>query len=228
MLYNFLLEIHYQNEQSNSFAKFSQNNPEVEILLWCDANSDILELRGDKEAINEAISDLKKDLGEVTSLYSWEGHVQLVLELCECSKFPLDSIFGKYDCLELPPIKYLAGREIINLLVTPDDTGLILEDIRRVILNAYVKVLKLAPLKSFKNPYPFYLPLDDLKECLTEKQQKALTLAYRNGYYGKNRPKALTATLAEKMNIGRRTYADHLQKAEQKIMSFLVPSLMED
>lgn len=221
MLYNFLLEI----QHDCSFSKFSLKNPQIEIQLWCNTQHDILELRGENDDLEKAITDLEKDLGTITRIFPGHGHVQLVFELCECSKFPLDPIFDKYDCLELPPIKYFAGREIVNLLVTPEDAGLILEDIRREDPDAKVNVLKLAPLKDADNPYPHYLPLDDLKENFTDKQLIALTNAFKNGYYELPRM-VLLEGLAKKMNIHRRTYEEHLRKAEKKIMSYLIPSLM--
>jgi len=221
MLYNFLLEI----QHDCSFSKFSENHPQIEIQLWCNTQHDILELKGEEKALEKAINDLEEDLGTITRIFPGHGHVQLVFELCECSKFPLDPIFDRYDCLELPPIKYFAGREIVNLLVTPEDAGLILEDIRREDPDAKVNVLKLVPLKGTDNPYPLYLPLDDLKASFTDKQLEALTHAFKKGYYELPRMVFLE-NLAKEMKIHRRTYEEHLRKAEKKIMSYLIPSLM--
>ena len=112
----------------------------------------------------------------------------------------------------------------MNLLVTAEDAGLILEDIRKEDPNARVTVLKLAPLKSSSSLNPLFLPLDDLKKSLTEKQQQALSTAYNKGYYELPRVVFLE-DLAKEMNIHRRTFEEHLRKAEKKIMSALIPSL---
>jgi predicted DNA binding protein len=212
-------------EHDCSFSDFSQNHPKIEIQLWCNSHHDILDLKGEDLELEKAIIDLEEELGKITKIYPGQGNVQLVFELCECSKFPLNPIFDRYDSLELPPIKYFAGREIVNLLVTPEDAGLILEDIRREDPDAKVNVLKLAPLKDADTPYPLYLPLDNLKTSFTEKQLKALTHAYKKGYY--ELPRAIRLeNLAEGMEIHRRTYEEHLRKAEKKIMSYLIPSLL--
>ena len=221
MLYNFLLEI----QHDCSFSKFSQVHPEIEIQLWCNTQNDIIELKGDKDALENAITDLEEELGTIINIFPDQGHAQLVIKLCKCAEFPLDKILARYNCLELPPVKYFAGREIINLIVTPEDSGLILEDIRKEDPNSQVNVLKLAPLKSATTPYPFYLPLDDLKKGLTSKQLNALKLAYNKGYYELPRMVFLEK-LAEEMNIHRRTFEEHLRKAEKKIMGHLIPSLM--
>ncbi|MHA2224680.1 MAG: helix-turn-helix domain-containing protein [Candidatus Hodarchaeales archaeon] len=221
MLYNFLLEI----QHDCPFSKFSQDHPKIKIQLWCNTQHDILELRGEDKELKRAIVDLEEDLGSITRIFPGHGHVQLVFQLCECNKFSLDPIFDKYDCLELPPIKYFAGREIVNLLVTPEDAGLILEDIRLEDPNAKVNVLKLAPLKNSDNPYPLYLPLEELKANFTQKQIDALTHAFKRGYYELPRTVYLEK-LAQEMSIHRRTFEEHLRKAEKKVMSYLIPSIM--
>jgi len=98
-----------------------------------------------------------------------------------------------------------------------------LEDIRKEDPTARVNVLKLAPLKDAFNPYPLFLPLDSLKESFTARQLQAITSAYNKGYYELPRS-VLVDTLAEEMKINRRTFEEHLRKAEKKIMSFLIPS----
>ena len=221
MLYNFILEIQHDCK----FSVFSQNHPKIEIQRWCNAHNDIIELKGGKNDLEAAITDVEEALGNVITIFPDQGHVQLVVDLCYHDVLRLDKIFNRYNCLELPPIKYFAGREVSNLIVTPEDAGLILEDIRKEDPSAKVNVLKLAPLKSATEPYPFYLPLDHLKNDLTSKQQEALKLAYRKGYYELPRSIFLEK-LAKEMNIHRRTYEEHLRKAEKKIMSYLVPSLM--
>ncbi|MFX0092279.1 MAG: helix-turn-helix domain-containing protein, partial [Candidatus Hodarchaeota archaeon] len=58
----------------------------------------------------------------------------------------------------------------------------------------------------------------------TSKQQEALTLAFQEGYYELPR-KIILESLAKEMNVGRRTFEEHLRKAERKIMAFLIPIL---
>ncbi|UCE13702.1 MAG: helix-turn-helix domain-containing protein [Candidatus Heimdallarchaeota archaeon] len=233
MLYNFKLEIQHLDGHANSFSKFSNRHPNIEVQLWCNTQHDIIELipRGlgekkVKEILEKAIIDLEEELGSVVKIYPEKFRVQLLFKFCRCAEFPLDAVFSKYDCLELPPTKYFAGKEILNLIVTPSDTEMILEDIKGTVPAAKVNVLKLAPLKSGDQPYPFYLPIDDLSKMLSERQHQALLLAFKNGYYDTPRPKGLTESLANEMSIGRRTFDEHLHKAEKKIMNFLVPAIL--
>lgn len=222
MLYHFLLEI----QHDCPFSNFSRDHKEVEILLWCNhSHHDVLELRGDSPALENAIKDIEDKLGTIIKIYPEHNQVQLVIKLCECSKLPLASIYEKHDCVELLPVKFLAGREVVNLIITAEDAGLILEDINKEDPLTKVNVIKLAPLKTSYNPIPILLSLDDLKNNLSPRQFEAITNAYNSGYYELPR-NVLIDSLAEEMHIHRRTYEEHLRKAERKIMNLLIPSLI--
>ncbi|MHA2175698.1 MAG: helix-turn-helix domain-containing protein [Candidatus Hodarchaeales archaeon] len=222
MLYSFLISI----QHDCPFAKFSRAHPEVEIHLWCNHSQyDILELQGEPNALENAINDVKKALGSITKIFPEQNHIQLVLKRCECISFPLAPVYERHDCVEILPIKYLGGHEVIHLIVTAEDAGLIVDDIRKNDPLANVEVLKLAPLKAKDNPNPLLLSLDNLKHDLTSKQFKAITYAYKAGYY--ELPRAVRVdSLADEMNIHRRTFEEHLRKAERKIMRSLIPSLI--
>ncbi|MFW9995830.1 MAG: helix-turn-helix domain-containing protein [Candidatus Odinarchaeota archaeon] len=220
MLYNFLLEIQHENK----FARFSQDHPRIEILLWCNSQYDILELRGENSDLERALIGLEEELGTIIKLFPENNHVQLVFKLCDCIDSPLTPIISRYDCLELPPVKYFAGRMVINLIVTARDANSIIEDARREHPDMKVKMLKLAPLKHYYSPYPHYLPLDELKNNLTEKQLQAITIAFKKGYYELPR-KIILEKLAKEMNVQRRTFEEHLRKAERKAIRFLIPAL---
>jgi predicted DNA binding protein len=222
MLYSFLLAI----QHNCPFSKFSRTHPDVEIRLWCnDSQYDILELQGEGDVLENAINDVEKALGSIMKIYPEQNHIQLVLKRCECKNFPLAQVYERHDCVELLPLKYLGGCEIVHLIVTAEDAGLIVDDIRSNDPSAKVEVLKLAPLKTNYDPNPLLLSLDNLKHDLTSKQFKAITSAFKAGYY--ELPRAVRVdSLAEEMNIHRRTFEEHLRKAERKIMRNLIPSLI--
>jgi predicted DNA binding protein len=221
MLYDFLIEI----KHNCHFSRLSKNHPLVQIKLWCNGSeNDILELRGEKLELEKAINDIEKELGAIVNLFPEHNRVQLIINRCECDRLPLASIYENHDCIKLPPVRFFAGSEVVHLLITAENTGLLLEDIRKKDPEAIVKVLKLASIKDTFNPYPFILPLDELKTSLTIKQLKAITNAYNNGYY--DLPRSVSVdTLANEMSIHRRTFEEHLRKAERKIMEFLIPNL---
>ncbi|MHA1947294.1 MAG: helix-turn-helix domain-containing protein [Candidatus Hodarchaeales archaeon] len=221
MLYNYIIEL----QTDDLYSNFSQKHPHLEFLLWCNYQHDILEIRGEKVNIENAKSEFQNALGPILEIYPENTNTQFILKLCKCAESSVSKILEKYDCLELPPVKYFQGREILNLVITSESTRLIERDIKKENPNTRVKVLKLAPLKKLDNPYPLYLPLDSLKRHITRRQLEALTVALNRGYYEIPRM-AFLETLAKEMSIKRRTFEDHLRKAEKKIMDSIIPALM--
>ncbi len=221
MIYIMQLEIHH----NCTFSVLSRKYPELEIKLWCNHQKDIIELKGDRKSIKNAIKDFEADGSVITQTYSDLNEVELVLQSCKCDSFPLTSVINRYDCLELPPVKYLSGVEEMTLLVIPENVGSILEDIRREDPDANVNIRELSPLRKKDTSYPHYLPINTLTNVLTSKQLQALILAYREGYYEIPRKKDCSS-LAQHMNINRRTFAEHLRKAEKKLIGLIMPSLM--
>lgn len=221
MLYNYILEI----QQEGLYTNFSRDNPHLEIHLWCNYQHDILEIRGEEDILKKAKSKLQNSLGNILKIYPESSTNQLILKRCRCAESSLSQILDRYDCLELPPVRYFYGRLIINLIVTSESPTMIVEDLQNENPDLKVKVLKLAPIKKLDNPYPLYLPLDNLKQSITKRQLEAITVALNRGYYEIPR-EAILETLALEMSIKRRTYEDHLRRAEKKIMDFIIPTLM--
>jgi len=66
------------------------------------------------------------------------------------------------------------------------------------------------------------LTADALFSDLTEKQMDALLTAYRHGYYRLPRETDVQ-TIANKRQVPRTTFQEHLKKAENKLVASLVP-----
>jgi len=196
MLHNYLLEI----QQDWPFSNFSRKHPKVHMNIWRNSQNDILELRGESSALETAISDIENELGTIINIFPERNSVQLVLKPQNPFEYPLTSILNQYEYLKRQPIKYFAGREILNILITPEAAGSILDEIQKGFPEIKVKVLKFAPLKTIDDLNPLYLSLNDLKQGLTSKKLKALTLAFNSGYYELPR-KIYLENLAKEMNI---------------------------
>ncbi|MHA2293464.1 MAG: helix-turn-helix domain-containing protein [Candidatus Hodarchaeales archaeon] len=226
MLYKYRLEI----QHGCPFSTLSERHPRIEILLWCNnSQNDILELKGDGLALKKVIMDIdkrKNEFGMILKEYPEHNQLQLVMKHCECDKLPLAPIYEQYDCIELPPVKFFSGLEFVDLIVTATDAEPILKAIQTESATVRVAVLELSPLKSDSAPKPLFIPFDNLQKNLTNKQLKAITSAYNNGYYELPRSnQAKIEKLADGMEIKKRTYHEHLRKAERKIMNLVIPSL---
>lgn len=234
MLYNYLLEIQIprnsspneiKTQNNGNYLSFSRKYPSLEVVLWCNYQHDILEIKGGEAELEEAQSDIRSTLGKIVKIFPESSRTQLILKRCRCGESSLSQILAKYECLELPPVNFFSGRMVLNLIVTSECTNLIVQDIREKHPDTEVNVLRLAPINKLENPYPLYLPLDDLRQLITRRQLEAITLAHNRGYYEIPRD-IILETLARDMGIKRRTFEDHLRKAEKKIIDLLIPSLM--
>jgi len=78
-------------------------------------------------------------------------------------------------------------------------------------LKIKYEIIKISPSRDFR---------DNILDSLTEQQYKTLHTAYTLGYYSQPK-KIYLHDLAKLLNISKPTLAEHLRKAEQKIMAEL-------
>ncbi|MFX1286548.1 MAG: helix-turn-helix domain-containing protein [Promethearchaeota archaeon] len=219
MLYHALVKVHH----NCPFSRLSTKFPMVEMLHWCNSHYDVLELRGTKDNVTDAISEVNT-LGSIVKKSLDQDHVQMVIKQCECDYEPFSVILDNHKCIRLPPVKYLAGEEVVKLLITLDDLKVITNELKAKDSNAKIQILNLAPIKEIETPKFHLLYLDELRKDLSGKQLLALTNAYNKGYYELPRNVSIE-TLSEEMAIQPRTFQEHLRKAERKIMNKIIPVL---
>jgi len=201
---------------------FSEKYSSFEILHWCNSQYDVLELRGEADEIKKTVGEINDELGMILKVFPIEEQTQIVIKHCECDKLPFIDIPEKLGCIQIPPVKYLAGIEIQKLIVTLDNVQHLMTEYKKTDPTAVIEILSLAPLKDVDDPKVLSLYVEEFRKDLTDKQYNAITKAYDQGYY--EIPRNISVdTLAEEMNISRRTYEEHLRKAEKKIMRKLIP-----
>ena len=61
MLYNALVKVYHDCP----FSRLSKKFPMVEVLHWCNSHYDVLELRGTKDKVTHAISEVHTNLGSI-------------------------------------------------------------------------------------------------------------------------------------------------------------------
>ncbi|MFX0013283.1 MAG: helix-turn-helix domain-containing protein [Candidatus Hermodarchaeota archaeon] len=220
MLYNVLVKINH----NCPFSRLSKKFPTVEVLHWCNSHYDVLEIRGSKTEVDNAIADVHTNLGSIIKKSLGQDHVQMVIKQCECDYEPFSVILDSYKCIRLPPVKYLAGEEVVKLLITLDDLKTISDELKKKDPSALVEILTIAPIKEIDNPKLHPLYLDELRTDLTYKQLQVITKAYDQGYYELPRNVSIDS-LSDEMAIKPRTFQEHLRKAERKIMKKIIPVL---
>ncbi len=204
------------------FSQYSARNPSFEILHWCNNQYDIVELRGDSAKIENTVEVINTELGEIIQIFPVEGQTQIVIKHCECNNLPFIDIPEEMGCVLIPPVKYLAGIEIQQILLTLDNVQHLLTEYKKKDPTAEIEIVELAPLKE--DPKFLMLSVEEVRKDLTEKQLHSVIQAYEKGYY--DIPRSISVeSLAGEMNIHRRTFEEHLRKAEKKMMRKLIPLL---
>ncbi|WP_455464698.1 helix-turn-helix domain-containing protein [Candidatus Hodarchaeum mangrovi] len=218
MLYTLILKIKHKCP----FSMFSEKYSSFEIFHWCNSQYDVLELRGEADEVEKTVGEISNELGLVLKVFPIEEQTQIVIKHCECDQLPFINIPEKFGCIQIPPVKYLAGIEIQKLIVTLDNVQHLMTEYKKTDPTAAIEILSLAPLKDVEDPKIVSLYVEEFRKDLTDKQYNAITKAYDQGYYDIPRNVSVDS-LAEEMNISRRTYEEHLRKAEKKIMRKLIP-----
>ncbi|NWG11497.1 helix-turn-helix domain-containing protein [Candidatus Bathyarchaeota archaeon] len=203
------------------FANISRKFPSLKMFSWCNGEHDIYELIVDKpEAYKEVLREISK-LGGIVEESSDQHKVHLVTRTCTCNKEnSVNKNIEDFDLLHVSPIVYSQGWEyyrviafkheaVKRLMQRLEDRGFVFEILRKIPFNGFIAS-------------SLTLTADALFSHLTEKQMDALLIAYNNGYYRFPR-KADIQTIAAKRRVPRTTFQEHLKKAENKIVTSLVP-----
>lgn len=224
MLYHALVEIEYDHPQS--IISFTIQHPAIYVNLWCNFWLDVLEVHSNDETIIDLQNtELKKFFGDFSVLTSASKTTPLVIRTCQCPSSPITTLLHKYDSFHLPPVIYKENREILHVVITSEEADMLFDEIKQDSTIKNVSLRQLAPFKFPDQPYPIYLSINDIVKNMTMRQINALVEAYNNGYYDLPR-KVTTEELAKKFLINRRTYEEHLRKAEKEIVNTLIPFIV--
>ena len=222
MIYDCVLELEY--EVQTSFVSLSNKFPKTAVNYWCNSKIDLIFVEGLSEQYNNFLNEVSKTFPDFSTLSTNELDNPLIIKSCKCYLDPLDKILEDLECLDIPPVRFLGGKEYHRIMIESDKSKKLLEELDLHPAFRSVKFNKLVPARISYHLYPVYLSLEDLFFKMTNKQLDSLFNAFNGGYYQiPRRTKVLT--LAQKKKIHRRTYEEHLRKAEDRIMAYIVPVL---
>jgi predicted DNA binding protein len=216
-----LFEVTFRVSHDCPIGNISRKYPSLKMFHWCNREHDVLELviRNQKEypAIQRELSAVIEIIEEVSDSMK----VHLITKTCECMEAGSVSRFIEHlSFLELNPVYYEGGWEYYRIVAFKH------EDIPKLMKKLAdarfdVEILKKKPYNgSFIGSMA--MNTDTLFSDLTNKQIDALMAAYTYGYFNFPR-RSNVQTIAEKLDVPRTTFVDHLKKAENKIVAALVP-----
>jgi predicted DNA binding protein len=197
------------------YRTLSEQFPDVTVREWHHHDCQVLEISS-AEPADEAFLAAVEDLGEILHVSSGDEGLYLVAQSCEC---PLDESiiqrFQAHNCVYTPPTVYRQGWE--HYTVFGFETG----DVHRLLQELdearEIDVVSKTSIEERRLPHSTLFSVDRLFAGFTDRQLDALRLALDHGYYGQPRG-ASTAELAERTDVARATFEEHLRKAENKLV----------
>ncbi len=218
-----LFEVVFRARYENPLSEITKDNPSVKIFQWCNDKHDIMELILQKQDDYSRIrDDMTKAVKIVDEIHNG-ANTHVITQMCSCGgPGTVQSYLSDPSLLLIPPIAYENGWENIRLIAFRH------ENVKKLLSKLNEDGFEVEIIR--KKPFDGYiassltLTTDALFSGLTEKQVHALLTAYAQGYFRFPRGSDLQ-TIASKEKISRTTFLEHLKKAENKIISALIPHI---
>lgn len=203
------------------FVHLSRAVPDTPISMWCLWNRELLQVPSRDPAVLRTVESTIRKTGHVVDRWVDAESVRLFLLECTCSRYnSLWNIIDSHECWDDPPVVYRDGWANFRVMsFEPDRLKDLYDDFRRQGSAELVRKRELS-----LNVLPTSVWTHVLFEDLTARQAEALLTAHRFGYYTSPR-RVKTEEIASSLGIGRTTYEEHLRKAENRVISALVPYL---
>jgi predicted DNA binding protein len=218
-----LYEAEFKISHDCPHVSISRRFPSSKIFVWCNYRNEIIEfVAGDEEEYLGLLEEVGR-LGDVVSTSSDGFNVHLIAKDCNCTiKNSVARNAEAADCLHLTPTITMGGWEYHRVIAfNHDDLARFMDLLEE---NGFeYEVLKKAELHGQLST-SLMLNVDSMFSELTSKQADALLTAYRHGYFLYPRRTDLQS-IAKRERVVRTTLSEHLKKAENKLISNLIPYL---
>ena len=218
-----LFEIVFRTMYDNPFGNVTGKHPSMKLYQWCNDQYDIIELvlqrQDDYALIREDLAKVVEVVDEIPS----GGNTHVITRMCACDgPGTVGRSLQDPSILRIPPIAYEGGWEYFRLIAFHhENVSRLLTRLRKDGYN--VEILRKIPFDGYIAS-SLTLTTDALFSGITEKQMDALLTAYAQGYFRYPRGADLQ-TIASRQKMGRTTFLEHLKKAENKLITALIPHI---
>ena len=208
---------------SSFFTELTRRFPSAKVFIWCNRQNDVIELVVNKPDEYPLVVDemRKTKIANVVEESSDERRLYFIVHRCNCMlRNTIVRHIGTLDVLNVFPNMIEDGWVYHRLIVFRHEH--FEELLRRLEKWEWnYKIMRKVPFDGFLAS-SLTLTADALFSGLTEKQLSAMLTAFRYGYY--NLPRSMDLqTIAAKEKVPRTTFQEHLKKAENKLVTAVVP-----
>ena len=216
-----LWEISFRTQYDYPFIRMSQRYPGVPISMWCIFGRELLQV----PLLDEAtLQGLEKDInkaGRVIERWVEAQEARIFMLRCTCGTYDSPwNVWERFEFVDAPPAVYKDGWGYFRVIGF-DETKT--RDLFRE-MNDRGPTELIRKRELTLSVLPSSVWVNSLFAELTSKQADAVLKAHRHGYYTSPR-QITTENIAKGLGLSRSTYEEHLRKAENRIMSALIPYL---
>jgi len=216
-----LFEVVFKASHDCPYCNISKRHPRLRMFDWCNREHDVIEIITDKPDEQAEVTDELSKIKGIVEKSSNQQNAHFFVKKCHCKQeSSVSKITDELDVLLISPVVYRNGweyyriiafkhKDIKELMQRLKEKGFTCEILRKVDFEGFIAS-------------SLTLTADALFSDLTERQMEALLTAYSNGYYNLPR-KANVQDIARRKKVSRTTYQEHLKKAENKLVTSLIP-----
>jgi predicted DNA binding protein len=206
----------------STMCRLSQQYPNSRMLLWCNGNTDVLQVSAGGVDSLDAVMESLKEVASIKEMMKEKGSAVTMVRTCACDGEYLPEIVEKAGCLAIGSRTFTGGWEMLRLFA-PDKAAL-RECVARLKLYGEVDIASMKERNESGAltdmgiaPLPFL-------GGLTDKQIEVLVSAHEHGLLSVP-AKTRMDVVAKKMGLSRSTYGEHLRKAMQTLVENSYPVL---
>jgi len=205
------------------FCDLSVAYPTARMSLWCNHTGEVLHVEAPDSRTKEAVLEAVRARLGIEAMFDEDGHAFTVTRTCACN--PAKSVSGVAESVGmwiLHPITMHGGFETYRLLAPSQ------EDIRAFVAGVQklgsIEVLSHRLRERLEEVHSADMAPAHLFDGLTERQVRALVLAYENGLFNVPADADLDE-IAKREGVARSTFGEHLRKAQQRLVANAYPYL---
>jgi len=215
-------EIKIKARTNSPIHRLTEKYPSLRIWMWCNFVQDVYEMESDSpEEFRDAVAEFR-GIYNVLDETEISTNIRLITQNCVCSKeTTVHDNIQELEILNLMPIFYARGYEYYRLIAFRHEALSELFD-RLTEQGFQIEVQEKAPFNGMVSDS--LITMNSLVGDLTDKQVDAIVAAYNNGYYQTPR-RVNVQTIADRVRVPRTTLQEHLNKAENKLISSIIPQI---
>ncbi len=215
-------EIQIKARTNSPIHRLTEKYPSLRIWMWCNFVQDVYEMESDSpEEFRDAVAEFRS-IYNVLDETEISTNIRLITQNCVCSReTTVHDNIQELEILNLMPIFYARGYEYYRLIAFRHEALAELFD-RLTEQGFQIEVQEKAPFNGMV--CDSLVTMNSLVSDLTEKQVDAIVTAYNNGYYQTPR-RVNVQDIADREGVPRTTLQEHLNKAENKLISSIIPQI---